>query len=156
MTIRNIENLLKEILSDDAVKWHSLEDNRVDGIVPAGFLVPVVDVLNSIDDSYLVAITGLDNGRDDPTLDVLYHFCLAADVITLRVTINKECPDIDSICSIIPYASPLERETQEMFGINFIGTPDTSLLFLPDEQDMTCYPLRKDGLVNGVNDNGNG
>lgn len=151
MTFRNVENLLKEILSDDAIEWHSPEDNRVDGIVSAAQLVSVVNILNTINESYLVAITGLDNGQDEPTLAVLYHFCIAANVITLRVTISKDCPDIDSICSIIPYASPLERETQEMLGINFVGTPDTSLLFLPDEQDITRYPLRKDSLVSEVN-----
>ena len=135
----------------EGIEWLSPETNRYDGNVAAEKLLDTVKALRSINTFYLAAITGLDDGAEKNTMQVLYHFCAGAAVVTLRVTLPRTQPIVPSICPILPYASPFERETGEMFGITFSGTPDTSRLFLADDWTEGIYPMRKDALI-GVND----
>jgi NADH-quinone oxidoreductase subunit C len=57
---------------------------------------------------------------------------------------------IDSVVELWPTASWHERETAEMFGIEFTGHPDPRKLLLPEE--WYVYPLRKDFPVEGTED----
>lgn len=131
-------------LADDVMEWTLPETDRLDGTLQPNRLPTAVITLQAIGSFYLAAITGMDSGDD--TLTVLYHFCSGAAVITLRVMVD-ETVTVPSICDLIPYASPFERETSEMFGITFAGTPDTSKLFLPDDWDANVYPLRKNTVL---------
>jgi NADH-quinone oxidoreductase subunit C len=54
---------------------------------------------------------------------------------------------IDSVVSVWPTADWHERETAEMFGINFNGHPDPRKLLLPEHWE--AHPLRKDFSVLG-------
>jgi Ni,Fe-hydrogenase III component G len=107
-------------------------------------LLPAVKLLDDQTWGYLVAITGLDSGVESGEIEALYHFCHGPEVLTLRVTIQRDNAAIPSICAIIPFASVFERELAEMFGIEVYGTPDPSRLFLPDDWPEDVYPLRKD------------
>jgi NADH-quinone oxidoreductase subunit C len=49
---------------------------------------------------------------------------------------------VDTVADIFPGMEWHERETWEMFGINFKGHPDLRLLLLPEELEGK-YPLRK-------------
>lgn len=115
-------------------------------------LLDAVNVLKTMQTFYLAAITGLDDGAEANTIQVLYHFCNRAFVLTLRVTLERNQPHVPSICAVFSYASPFERETGEMFGITFSDTPDTSWLFLPDDWSEGVYPLRKDADLGEVRD----
>ena len=93
---------------------------------------------------YLSAITGLDPGAQAQELEVLYHFCTASAVITLRVQLPKASPSVPSLCQIIPSAEAYERELSEMFGIEVSGLRNPEPLYLPDDWEEGLYPLRKD------------
>lgn len=93
---------------------------------------------------YLTAITGLDELSENGQLEVLYHYCRGASVLTLRAFLPRENPVVPSVCSVVPIATVYERELAEMFGITVVGTPDSSRLFLPDDWPDQLYPLRKD------------
>ena len=129
------------------IEWVVPEENRFDGIVSGEKLLDTVQALKSINDLYLAAITGIDDGAEQDTLQILYHFCAGAVVVTLRVTLPRAAAIVPSICAMLPYASPFERETGEMFGITFTDTPDTSRLFLPDDWTEGTYPMRKDAVI---------
>lgn len=137
----------KELLVKFASEWTQPEEDRLDGVVEADKLPDAVRLLVDCQWGYLGAITGLDLGETADKLETLYHFCSGNAVLTLRVAINRSNPVVPSICDMIAYASPYERETAEMFGITFAGAPDTSRLFLPDDWESGVYPLRKDVLV---------
>ncbi|HSM57927.1 MAG TPA: NADH-quinone oxidoreductase subunit C [Candidatus Sulfomarinibacteraceae bacterium] len=127
-------------------------ENRLDVSLDVTTLLPVVKSL--LDDywGYLAAITGLDLGPEVGEIEVLYHFCSGAAVVTLRVRTGREEPAVPTVCDYIPSASFYERELSEMLGVEVEGTPDPSRLFLPDEWPAGVYPLRKDyepGAIDG-------
>ncbi|MCC6805313.1 MAG: NADH-quinone oxidoreductase subunit C [Anaerolineae bacterium] len=118
------------------------EPNRLDVVVTAGNLLAAAEALKTW--GYLSAITGLDDEHGSGRLEILYHFCSDAAVVTLRVSTSRESPSVPSICCLIPSAVVFERELHEMFGITVIDIPNDDPLFLPDDWAAGVYPLRKD------------
>ena len=62
--------------------------------------------------------------------------------VTLKVDVADEPFALDSWHAIYLGANWHERETHEMFGIDFVGHPDLRNMYLPTE--FEGYPLRKD------------
>ncbi len=56
-------------------------------------------------------------------------------------TLDRENPSIDSLAPTIGGAEWHEREAHEMFGIDFVGNPNLTPLYLPD--DFIGHPLLK-------------
>ncbi len=87
-----------------------------------------------------------------PSIEVLYHFCSGAAVVTLRTYIPREAACVPSICGLVPSAGFFERELSEMLGVTVIdpagrgasSAPAAGRLFLPDDWPECLYPLRKD------------
>jgi len=133
------------------------EENRLDVVIAAKDIKACTQALIDIKWGYLSAITGLDHPEysiaegtnvktalpDNGQVEVLYHFCSGPVVVTLRVMVPYANPAIDSICDIIPSATLYERETIELLGIDFVGTPSTEKLLLPDDWPAGVFPLRK-------------
>jgi len=128
--------------------------SRLDVTLAPKDLKPAVRILQKAHWGYLSAITGLDHPPlpvlpDDKqlakegTVEMLYHFCEGAAILTLRVSVPYSRPVIPSICEILPYASLYEREGIEMFGVTFRGTPNTEHFVLPEDWPNGVYPLRK-------------
>ncbi len=65
--------------------------------------------------------------------------------LLLRTRVGREAPVLSSVVDIYPGASWHERETHEMFGIDFAGHPDLSPLLLAPE--FEGHPLRKDFVL---------
>lgn len=62
-------------------------------------------------------------------------------LLQLKVQLDHEKPEVDSLVSVWPTANWLERETYDMFGIRFTGHPDLRRMLLDDE--FEGYPLLK-------------
>jgi Ni,Fe-hydrogenase III component G len=133
------------------------ETNRIDIYVEPSSLKPAVKVILDNGWGYLSAITALDRAEFEMVegstekkavegkgnLEVLYHFCSGPVIATLRVALPYKKAKIESICDILPSATLYEREAAELLGIDFIGTPSTEHLLLPDNWPTGVYPLRK-------------
>jgi NADH-quinone oxidoreductase subunit C len=65
----------------------------------------------------------------------------SADGAQFVATLPKTDPVIDSIVPLFGGAGWHERETHEMFGIDFRGNPNLTHLYLPDS--FEGHPLRK-------------
>jgi len=90
---------------------------------------------------HVSTITGLDNGTD---LEVLYHLARGGAVVTLRVTVPRDRPEVPSIVDLIPGAAWYEREVRDLLGVEPAGNPDPGRLVLTEDWPRGIYPLRKD------------
>jgi len=79
-------------------------------------------------------------------MEILYHFTIERIniIISFRVRINRDKPEIDSITPLIKGAEWIEREMHELLGINFIGHPNLKKLLLSEDWPEGVYPLRAD------------
>lgn len=123
------------------------ESDRCDLTLEGGDLLEAVGALVAGRWGYLSAITGLDHGAQEGVLEVLYHFCLGAAVVTLRVPVNRSGGVLPSLCMLIPAVTVFEREISEMLGVTFDGAPDTSRLFLAEDWPQGVFPLLKEPLI---------
>lgn len=155
-TVEDRLQTAQELLAAWAGETQTPEPDRLDMVMQADNLVAAVAALDSARWGYLSAITGLDLGADAGQIEVLYHFCEGAAVLTLRVPTPRAAASVPSVCSVIPSASVFERELVEMMGIQVVGTPDAGRLFLADDWPDDVYPLRKDAVLErGVKEQGN-
>ena len=68
--------------------------------------------------------------------------------LRLKVKVNGENPVCPSVTSVYPAANWFERETFDMFGINFEGHPDMRRMYMPEEYEY--HPLRKEFPLMGI------
>jgi NADH-quinone oxidoreductase subunit C len=120
---------------------------------PKAIIVPSAEVKKVCQELYqnpatyfdmLSCLTGIDNGTEANTMEVVYNLYSIPfnHHLMLKVILPRENPEINSVTEIWRTANWHERETAEMFGINFIGHPDLRRLLLP--ADWEGAPLRKD------------
>jgi NADH-quinone oxidoreductase subunit C len=64
-----------------------------------------------------------------------------SDAVILATALEKDNPSLHSLTSVYAGAAWHERETAEMFGIDFPGHPNLIKLYLP--QEFEGHPLRK-------------
>ncbi|MBY8878115.1 NADH-quinone oxidoreductase subunit C [Actinacidiphila acidipaludis] len=65
--------------------------------------------------------------------------------LMLRTTVPHEAPAVPTATDVYAGAAWHERETHEMFGVEFAGHPDMAPLLLPPE--FEGHPLRKDFVL---------
>ena len=67
--------------------------------------------------------------------------------VNVKCDVPADSLTVESIVPVFAGANWHERETWEMFGINFAGHPDLRHMYLP--QDFEGHPLRKDFPLTG-------
>jgi len=65
--------------------------------------------------------------------------------VLVRTRIPRAAPALDSVVAVYPGAAWSERETHEMFGVDFPGHPGLAPLLLPAQ--FEGHPLRKDFVL---------
>lgn len=160
MTVMDTPTLLqraREILAPWNKETATPEEHRLDVRIDARDLVACAQALLDANWGYLAAITGLDLGLVEKAeedeisysawpeghYEVLYHFCEGAAVVTLRMELSYDHPQVPTLCDLIPSATLYERELIEMLGVDVVGTPNRDRLLLPDDWPYGIYPLRK-------------
>ena len=136
-----VENL-KENLGEKIKKLEIPNKKRIYITVEKEDIESAVDtVFNKMGARYII-VTGIDNFHN---FELLYHFSFDSEgvVVSLRVFLEKENPEIKSLTKIIPGISWIEREVWELLGINFVGHPNLKHLLLPQDWPEGNYPLRK-------------
>jgi len=76
-------------------------------------------------------------------LETVYHLrsTVRGQLLQIKVRLDHEEPEVDSVVSVWPTANWLERETYDMFGVKFAGHPDLRRMLLDD--DFEGFPLLK-------------
>ncbi len=92
----------------------------------------------------LSCLTGIDNGAEAGTMEVVYHlYSIPYDLhLALSVELDRKNPSIISVSDLWGGANWHEREAYDLLGISFLGHPDLRRILLPE--DWEGYPLRKD------------
>jgi NADH-quinone oxidoreductase subunit C len=77
-------------------------------------------------------------------LTMVYHLSSTnhRQTIVVKANLNRDKPEIETVCDIWRTAEFHERECFELFGVKFLNHPDLRRLILTD--DFEGYPLRKD------------
>jgi len=86
-------------------------------------------------------LTAVDRGE---TFEMVYRLTSRSmsAAIFLKCHVPREAPRTQSLVALWPAALWQERETYDMFGIEFEGHPDLRRILLPE--DWVGFPLRKD------------
>lgn len=76
-------------------------------------------------------------------LECVYHLrsTTRGQLLQLKVRLDNENAEVDSVVSVWPTANWLERETYDLFGMRFAGHPDLRRMLLDD--DFEGHPLLK-------------
>lgn len=99
------------------------------------------DPSNSYD--YLVDVTAVHWPDDEKPLELVYHLYSYEHDDRLRIKLRvADGEAVPSLCALWKSADWNERETYDMFGIQFDGHPDLRRILMPD--DYTDFPLRKE------------
>lgn len=140
---------LKEIISTHVGGEIVIDSNTtpVSIIILSEKIFEVCDHLYKHPDFYfdtLSCLTGLDNGKEAGTMEVIYNLYSIPfnHHLMLKVQLPREKPEIDSVMSIWRTANWQEREAFDMYGIIFKNHPDLRRILMPADWDG--FPLRKD------------
>ncbi|GAA4830732.1 NADH-quinone oxidoreductase subunit C [Algivirga pacifica] len=147
MTTIEIQNIIQQELSVETVVEEGIQSAL---LVPKDHLLSVARLLHEHEQLYfdmLSCVTGIDNGPDKESMEVLYELYSIPYGISLRLKVMLDRPqeglaEVPSLTGIWKAANWLERETYDLLGINFEGHPDMRRILLP--ADWEGYPLRKD------------
>lgn len=151
----------------DVVRLQALADyvsTKQDGVVSAQVnnreltLVcrrqKVLDILKFLRDDretqfkMLLDICGVDWPQKEDRFEVVYHLLSISKNLRVRVKVAvKDGAAVASATGLFSSANWYERETYDMFGIQFENHPDLRRLLT--DYDFDGHPLRKDFPLNG-------
>ncbi len=133
---------LKEKLADKIVKIEQPNKTRLYITVDRKDLSEAVQaVFSGLGGRYVIA-SAVDNFDN---FEILYHFAFDREnvMVSLRVFLEREKPEVESFAALIPGIAYIEREMWELFGINFLNHPNLKHFLLPVDWPEGNYPLRK-------------
>lgn len=115
--------------------------------VEADFLLPICTALYAYGFNYLQCQCGIDLGPGEQLVS-MYHLNKISDnadrpeEVRVKVFLPRENPSVPSVYWIWKTADWQERESFDMYGINYEGHPNLKRILMPE--DWVGYPLRKD------------
>ena len=147
------KGLISQNLSNDGIPNLSLDNDHI-GVenisVEPSKLYEAVLALKNYGFNYLQCQGGYDEGPGK-NLVSFYHFITDDDIqkietikeVRLKVFLKRDSDlSIPSLYEIFKGSDWQERETYDMYGINFIDHPNPKRLLMPE--DWRGWPLRKD------------
>ena len=139
--IKKLENI-KMLIDDkfaDVIVWDEKKENVL--TVRKASLVSLMKFLKENTYNFLADITAVDYKDKFAVVYQLYQF-LSSGHLTVRVELEHDKPQVESMCCLWDAANWLEREILDLMGIEFLNHPDPRRILLND--DFPGHPLRKD------------
>ncbi len=133
-----IENIIRKYNPEER------RERRIWVNVPVEKAYNVLSALKNAGFNHLSAISATD-WLEEGEFEITYHLWSyeLKTLITVKTRIPREKPEIKSVYSLWDKNAWIhERELNELFGVNFIGNPDQSPLFLEGWDGPP--PFRKD------------
>ena len=114
-------------------------------VANSDWLAALTHVRDVVGARYFDFLTGVDEAEDGFAI-VAHLYCPPSGPhLHLRTTCPRDQPSVPSAVGVFAGAAWHERETHEMFGIDFPGHPHLITLLLPD--GFEGNPLRKEFLL---------
>jgi NADH-quinone oxidoreductase subunit C len=123
--------------------------NRATLLIEPRRIREVLEALRAKGYSFLASVHGVDHYPEEPRLGVVYELLDMArvDRITVKLRVDVEHPEVDSVTPAWPTADHQEREVYDMFGVVFRGHPDLRRILMPE--DYEGHPQRRDFPIGG-------
>ena len=123
--------------------------------IPKADIVRVCEFLKDDPDlayDMVIDLCGVDMYTTENRFQVIYNLYSLKNksYLRLKVAVDENGCVVDSVTGVWPGANWHERETYDMFGIEFKGHPDLRRMYMPEEFEY--YPLRKDFPLMGIPD----
>ena len=114
---------------------------RIYATIPADSLRAAAGFLFHDLAARFIIASGFDNGKN---IEVLYHFSLdsAGEVVSLRVYLERNKPEVDSLVPLFRGAFWIEREIWEILGVNFLGHPRLEKFLLSEDWPESYHPYQ--------------
>ena len=141
MKSENVKSMIEEAIPE--VKVEVPRQHRVMVYTPIEQFIRTMKFLREKGITHVSTISGVDKITEN-RFEILYHLYWEKNVISVRVEIPRDAPEVPTVSNIFPGALIYEREIQDMFGIKVKDIPDNRRLLLYDEWPEGEYPLRKD------------
>lgn len=136
----NSSEELKALLPE-AVISTGMQLNKPLAVIRKEEILRAAEKAKEMEFEHLSVITGVDYGDHFEVIYNLFSYEKKQNLV-LKVILDHETPEVDSLTSLWKGADWLERETYDLVGIKFIGHPDLKRILLPD--GWLGHPLRKD------------
>jgi NADH-quinone oxidoreductase subunit C len=153
MATLNITDKIKKKFGDAVVETHSFRGDET-VVVKKESIKEICTFLRDdkeLDFDYLLDVCGVDYLPREPRFEVVYHLHSIGKKHRLRLKVRlADAEKIDSVVDIWKTADWVERETYDMYGIEFEGHPELKRIYMDD--DWVGYPLRKDYPERGYKD----
>ncbi|MGB2599816.1 MAG: NADH-quinone oxidoreductase subunit C [Candidatus Omnitrophota bacterium] len=143
MTRNEVLKNLKSKFKEDIVDIFDKSHKRVYIEIKPGSLIKMaMHIFKELGARFNIA-TGVDTRFN---IEILYHFTFEEInlLVSLRVKLPKDKLEIDSLAPVFEGANWIEREINELLGIDFKGHPDMRRLLLSEDWPEGVYPLRCD------------
>ncbi|MEJ2570328.1 MAG: NADH-quinone oxidoreductase subunit C [Anaerolineales bacterium] len=140
--VETLQNALKDkVLSVDSFRDQTTVDLDRAGILEA---CKILHDDAALQFNLLAALTAVDYWPKEPRFAVVYQLYSIPNrvFLGLRVPLESDAVEVDSIESVYPNANWHEREVFDLFGVDFKGHSDLRRILMP--KDWEGHPLRKD------------
>ena len=129
----------------DTVTGIGMQGNKAMAVIRKDDLLKAAGKAREMGFDHLSVITGIDYRDHFEVIYNLFSYGKKQNLV-LKVHLEHERPEVDSLVSLWKGADWLERETYDLVGIKFRGHPNLVRILLPD--GWNGHPLRKDYDMN--------
>jgi len=149
-SLQNVVDGLSESFTDELIEVYQSSGDTFVRIAPEAN----VDICRYLKDEhhfiYLVDVFGTDRFTSQDRFEVIYNLVSLRDQqrLFVKVWLPEENPEIESVTDLWPSANWYERQTYDMFGIQFTNHPDFRRIYMPE--DFEYFPLRKEFPLLGI------
>jgi NADH-quinone oxidoreductase subunit C len=146
VTVEEVVGAVGEALGDPGALRSSVDHGAVTLDVPAERWVEAVAAARDrLGFAFFDWLSAVDEGGAG--LDVVVHLWAPTHRahLLLRTRLDADPPRVATLTGVFAGADWYERETAEMFGVEFAGHPNPVPLLLPD--GFEGHPLRKDFVL---------
>lgn len=139
-----IEEILKNVKKEfPYIKYEVQEEKQARIYITMDKFLNVLIYLRNNKFEHLANVFAIDWIKDNE-FEVNYNLWSYTYLVSIivKVRIPRDNPKIPTVLNIWDHAQVYEREVHEFFGIEFLGNPDLTPLFLHNWKDLP--PMRKD------------